>query len=71
MAGSPAQRTARARNHIIWRLRGAWANVGPVSGERRDRIRAIIDEELAELGVETEASRAAKRHEELMNWSRS
>ncbi|MFN3474046.1 MAG: hypothetical protein ACK4ZW_08380 [Blastomonas sp.] len=56
---------ATARNFRIFRLRGLWWQLGPLSPERMDAVRLIVDDQLRELGAEPEAGRKEKRNAEL------
>jgi hypothetical protein len=58
---STAQRLARQRNHTIFRIRGLWHNLPIRDGDRKDRIRDLIDEELKSMGVESEGERELRR----------
>jgi hypothetical protein len=55
------------RNWGIRQLRALHAQCHMLSGERRDRAWAAIDEELAARGAETEAARRLRLNEE---WAR-
>lgn len=62
---SEKQRAARERNWRIRRLRGFSANAALLRPDRAETVRAIVDEELAEVGAETEAARRERWRKEL------
>ena len=60
-SGTEKQRAARDRSWRIFKLRGLYAQVSILTGERKTDARALIDQELSLLGAETEAKRDADR----------
>lgn len=72
LSGPPteAQKNARWRNHLVWRLRGLWWNVGLLTGERRDAARAAIDAELEAMGAESHTVRINRQREETERYEK-
>ena len=60
-SGTEKQRAARDRSWRIFKLRGLYAQVSILTGERKTAARALLDQELSLLGAETEAKRDADR----------
>lgn len=58
---SQAAKEASDRNFRIFKLRGLYAQVGLLTGKRRERARKIVDEELKAMGAETEGARIEAR----------
>lgn len=56
-----AQKASAMRNFRIFQLRGLHAQVGLLTGKRREAARRLVDQELRAMGAETEAARAAAR----------
>lgn len=56
-SGTEKQRAARDRSWRIFKLRGLYAQVSLLTGERRTVARALVDQELALLGAESETKR--------------
>lgn len=67
--GTPteAQKAARDRNWKIFKLRGLYAQVWMLTGERRDAARAAVDQELFLMGAESETERMLRHRRELEN----
>ena len=63
---SPKQIQTRQRNWRIFMLRGLWCQISTrlLSQERCEQTRKLIDEELAELGVETQEDRSKRERAE-------
>lgn len=55
--GTAAQIEARERNFRIWRLRGHFQQSYMILGPRGDMIRQLIDEEITQLGAESQLAR--------------
>lgn len=62
---SEAQERASARAFTIARLRGLWYLVMPLSANRREAVRAIIDAELIDLGAEPQRERHQRERSEF------
>lgn len=60
-SGTAKQNATRDRNWRIFKLRGLYAQVSMLTGERKTVARALVDQELALLGAETETKRDADR----------
>ncbi len=54
---SPAQEKATQRAFLIFRLRGLWELSFILTGDRQERVKAAIDEELVRLGAEPQTAR--------------
>lgn len=59
MKRTAAQRTATDRNFRIFRLRGLYHQAGLLTGQRRERMQRLVDEELAALGADRMAEHNA------------
>jgi len=62
---TPAQRAASQRNFRIFQLRGLHAQVRLLTGKRRDRAMALVDQELVAMGALPMAEHAAERARKL------
>jgi hypothetical protein len=62
---TPAQDAANQRSFRIFRLRGLWSLAYVLSPNRRAIVHDLIDQDLADLGAETESVRMARRLEGL------
>lgn len=60
-----AQQAATIRNFRIFQLRGLHAQVGLLTGKRRDRAKALVDQELKSMGALSMAEHAAERIRKL------
>jgi len=57
---------AQERAFRVFRLRGLWFSLyGGLTGHRLAAAQALIDAELADLGVETQTARRARERREL------
>ncbi len=61
---TPAQKAAQQRNFRIFQLRGLASFRFLLTGERRDALLRLVDQELRAIGAEPESVRAEKwKHE--------
>lgn len=58
---TPAQEAATERAFRIFRLRGLYAQVSLLTGERRAAAERLVDEELTALGATPQAAHDAER----------
>lgn len=58
---TPAQDAANQRSFRIFRLRGLWSLAYVLTPNRRAIVHALIDQDLADLGAETESKRQADK----------
>jgi len=59
---TPAQKAATARNFQIFNLRSLYKQARLIRNtKRRAIVQALIDDELSDIGAETEADRSARR----------
>lgn len=63
---SEAQTKQRDRAFRIWRLRGLWSQVHMLTGSRLLVARAMVDQELHEMGAESESVRQETRQAKLI-----
>lgn len=61
---SPAQQASRERNWRIFRLRSVWSYASLLTGDRAERMRGVVDEELTALGAEPEGLRREREMDE-------
>jgi hypothetical protein len=66
-ARTPAQKAAGQRNFRIFQLRGLASFRFLLTGERRDALLRLVDEELRTIGAEPESVRAEKWKHEMEN----
>lgn len=64
------QRLARDRNWRIFRLRGLWYQAWCLTGERRDAMQALVDQEITLLCAEGEGPRRARQREDRERYER-
>ena len=72
-AGKPPserQKVARDRNWRIFKLRGLWYQAWALTGERRDAMQALVDQEIALLGAEGEGPRRERQREDRERYER-
>ncbi len=62
---TPAQKVASQRNFRIFQLRGLQAQVRLLTGKRRERAMALVDQELVAMGALNMADHAAERDRKL------
>jgi hypothetical protein len=60
-----AQKKAGERNFRIFQLRGLASFRFMLTGERRERLLSLVDEELNALGAEPESDRIARQKKEF------
>lgn len=58
---TPAQKAASDRNFRIFLLPGLYAQVGLLTGKRREQARKLVDQELAAMGATPETQRIEAR----------
>lgn len=62
---TPAQRAANDRNFRVFQLRGLASFRYMLTGQRRDALLRLVDQELKAIGAEPESAREARRKEEF------
>lgn len=62
---TPAQKAAAIRNFRVFQLRGLHAQVGLLTGKRRERARTLVDQELKAMGALTMADHATARMDRI------
>ena len=63
---TPAQKAAAMRNFRVFQLRGLHAQVRLLTGKRRERAMALVDDELKAMGALGMAEHAASRNDKLL-----
>ena len=62
---TPAQKAASNRNFRIFQLRGLASFRFLLTGDRRDTLLRLVDEELEEIGAEPESVRAEQWKQQM------
>jgi hypothetical protein len=62
---TPAQKKAQQRNFRIFQLRGLASFRFMLTGERRDALLRLVDQELRAIGAEPESARIAQHNEQM------